>query len=404
MSRFLPPILLLLLLVVTTIVGWGGSSAGDPDVIKIVSSLPRTGSAKAQTDSIVNGFKMALDEAGYRAGRFKIEYADWDDATAGAGQWTAEAETANANRAVRDPDVMVYLGTYNSGAAKISMPILNKAHLLMISPVNTWPGLTKPDVGDPGEPYIYRPTGEVSYVRLVPTDDLQGPLGAVWAKELGVKSVYVLDDNEIYGKGIANLFVETCQDLGIEVLGHESIDSKAQEFKPLMATIKSLNPGLVYFGGTTQTKGGQIAKDMVAAGLDCKLMVPDACYEEAFIESAGAENVNDRVYATFGGLPPDQLTGPGKAFVDKYKKLYGNDPEGYAIYGYEAALAALEAIRLAGVKDRDAIRKAGLSIKNFDSGALGTWSFDKNGDSTLTTISGLVIRGGRFEFVKLLGQ
>ena len=108
MTRFLPPILLLLLLAVTTVVGWGGSNAGDPGLIKIVSSLPRTGSARAQTDSIVNGFKMAFAEAGYRVGRFQIEYADWDDATAGAGQWTAEAETANASRAVRDPDVMIY--------------------------------------------------------------------------------------------------------------------------------------------------------------------------------------------------------------------------------------------------------------------------------------------------------
>ncbi|MEX0979229.1 MAG: branched-chain amino acid ABC transporter substrate-binding protein, partial [Pirellulales bacterium] len=103
MTRFLPPILLALLLIVTTIAGWGGSSQGDPDVIKVVSSLPRTGSAKAQTDTIVGGIKMALAEAGNRAGRFEIEYGDRDDATAGAGQWTAEAETANANRAVRDP-------------------------------------------------------------------------------------------------------------------------------------------------------------------------------------------------------------------------------------------------------------------------------------------------------------
>ncbi len=102
---------------------------------------------------------------------------------------------------------------------------------------------------------------------------------------MGVKRVYVLDDNEVYGKGIATLFIEACQDLGIEVLGHESIDVKAQEFKPLMATIKGEKPDLIYFGGTTQSKGGQIAKDMVAAGLDCKLMVPDACYEEAFIQS-----------------------------------------------------------------------------------------------------------------------
>jgi branched-chain amino acid transport system substrate-binding protein len=404
MTRFLAPILLVTLLVVTMIVGLSGSVGGNPKVIKVVSSLPRTGSAKAQTDTIVNGIKIALEEAGHQVGDFKIVYGDWDDATAGAGQWTAEAETANANRAVQDRDVMVYMGTYNSGAAKISMPILNRAGLLMISPANTWPGLTKPGMGDPGEPDIYRPSGKVSYLRLVPTDDLQGPLGAAWAKEMGVRRVYVLDDNEVYGKGIANLFIDACQDLGIEVLGHESIDVKAQEFKPLMATIKGLDPDLIYFGGTTQSKGGQIAKDMVAAGLDCKLMVPDACYEEAFIQSAGAENVNDRVFVTFGGLPPEELTGQGKVFVDNYKKRYGKMPEGYAIYGYEACQAALEAIRVAGTKDREAIRAAGLGIQDYDRGALGKWSFDKNGDSTLVTISGIRIRNGKFEFVKILGQ
>ena len=152
MSRYLPPLLLFGLLAVATLVGWARPTDGNPNRIKIVSSMPRTGSAKAQTDTIVNGIKIALEEAGHKVGDFEIVYADWDDATAGAGQWTAEAETANATRAVHDPDVMVYIGTYNSGAAKISMPILNKAHLLMVSPANTWPGLTKPGKGDPGEP------------------------------------------------------------------------------------------------------------------------------------------------------------------------------------------------------------------------------------------------------------
>ncbi|MGD9721051.1 MAG: branched-chain amino acid ABC transporter substrate-binding protein [Pirellulales bacterium] len=404
MARYVAPLLLIAMLAVLTVVGWGIPSGGDPNRVKVVSSLPRTGSAKAQTDTIVNGIKIALEEAGYKAGPFEIEYADWDDATAGAGQWTAEAETANANRAVHDPDVMVYLGTYNSGAAKISMPILNKAGLLMISPANTWPGLTKPGKGDPGEPDIYRPTGHINYLRIVPTDDQQAPLGALWAKEMGVQRVYVLDDNEVYGKGIATLFIEACQDLGIEVVGHESIDVKAQEFKPLMATIKGLKPDLVYFGGTTQSKGGQIAKDLVAAGLDSKLMVPDACYEEAFIKSAGAENLNDRCFITFGGMPPDKLTGPGKKFVDKYQQQFGGLPEGYAIYGYEAAKAAIEAIRRAGVKDRAAILKACQEIKDFDQGALGTWSFDKNGDSTLSTVTGSTVHNGHFEFVKILGQ
>ena len=230
------------------------ATGGHSNTIKIVSSLPRTGSAKQQTDTIVNGIKMALDEVGAKVGDFTIEYLDLDDATASAGQWTAEAETANADQAVKDNDVMVYIGTYNSGAAKISMPILNRAQLLMVSPANTWPGLTKPGSGDPSEPDVYRPTGKITYVRVVPADDLQGSLAAEWANDMKLKKVYILDDNEVYGRGIANLFEERAGEIGLTVLGHESIDAKSQEFKSLMISIKAKNPDLIYFGGTTQSK------------------------------------------------------------------------------------------------------------------------------------------------------
>ncbi|HVX10312.1 MAG TPA: branched-chain amino acid ABC transporter substrate-binding protein [Pirellulales bacterium] len=382
-----------------------GSPRGDgtPGMIKIVSSLPRTGSVKAQTDSMVGGIRLALEEAGWRAGDFRIEYADWDDATAAAGQWTAEAEIANAERAVLDPDVMIYMGTYNSGAAKISMPTLNRAGLLMLSPVNTWPGLTKPDRGDPGEPGIYRPSGRITFARVVPTDDLQGPLGAEWARDLGTRRVFLIDDTEVYGRGIAVLFERRAREIGLTVLGHESIDSKAQEFKSLMTSVRAARPDLVYFGGTTQSKAGQLAKDMAAVGLTCKLMVPDACMEEAFLRSAGAENLNDRCYVTFGGLPPQHLGGAGRQFVENYRARYGSMPEAYAVYGYEAAKAALTAIERAGKKDRRAILDACLSLRNFDRGALGRWSFDANGDSTLRTLSGSMVRNGKFEFVRILG-
>jgi branched-chain amino acid transport system substrate-binding protein len=395
-----------LLALLVGLVGCGtrGNSTAEPTkVIKIVSSFPRTGSARAQTDTIVNGIKLALEEAGHKVGDFTIEYEDMDDATAAAGQWTAEAETANANRAVKDPDVMVYIGTYNSGAAKVAMPILNKAGVLMVSPANTWPGLTKPDIGDPGEPDIYRPSGKVTYFRVVPADDLQGSLAADWAKDMGAKRVYVLDDNEVYGRGIAQLFDQRAQEIGLEVLGHESIDAKSQEFKSLMTTIKGTNPDLVYFGGTTQSKGGQLAKDLVAAGLDAKFMCPDGCFEEAFIESAGAENLNDRCFITFGGLPPDKLEGAGKEFVEKYKAKYKSEPEAYAIYGYEAAKVALEAIRKAGKKDRSAIVEACRTLKDYE-GALGKWSFDENGDTTMRVLSGSTVKDGKFTFVRLLGQ
>jgi branched-chain amino acid transport system substrate-binding protein len=375
----------------------------EPDVIRIVSSLPRTGSAKGQTDTIVNGIRLALEEVHYEVAGFRIDYRDMDDATAAAGQWTPDAETANANRAVSDPNVMVYIGTYNSGAAKVSMPILNRAGILMISPANTWPGLTKPGLGEPLEPQKYQPTGKKNYTRVVPADDLQGPLAADWAWDMGVRRVFVIDDKEVYGRGLATMFRQRAEEIGMEVVGASSIDPRSLDFKAFLRQVKTQDPQLVYFGGTTQTKGGQLAMDMVDVGLDAKLMVPDGCYEEAFIESAGAANLNGRCYVTFGGMPPSEYQGPAKDYADRYRARFNSKPEGYSIYGYEAARVALEAIRRAGKKDRAAIVEAAFAIEDFP-GTLGTWSFDENGDTTLTTVSGNIVQGGKFEFVKLLGE
>ena len=378
-----------------------GCRPADPTLVKIVSSLPRTGSAKQQSDTIVRGIRMAIDEAGGRVGPFRIEYLDLDDSTAAAGQWTSEAEAANARRALQDPDVCVYIGTYNSGAAKVSMPILNLGDLLMVSPANTAVGLTKPGLGEPGEPGVYRPTGRINYVRVVPADDLQGPLSADWAKKRGVRKVCILDDNEVYGKGLADLFDERCREIGIEVLGHDSIDSRAQEFKSLMASIKAAGPDLVYFGGTTQSKGGQLAKDMASAGIGAMLMVPDGCREQVFIDSAGATNLEGRCFVTFGGLPPEKLTGKGSEFVNRYRAKFGETPEAYAVYGYEAACVALQAIRDAGAKNRRAIADAALAIRDFD-GAIGHWGFDRNGDTTLKTLTVSVVKQGKVEFEEIL--
>src|SRR3954471_23235043 len=179
------------------------AAGGDAATIKIVSSLPRTGSSKGQSDTVVNAINQRLEQDKNQAcnGQFKVTYENMDDATAAAGKWDPTQEANNANKAAADADVMVYIGTFNSGAAKVSIPILNQAGLVMISPANTAVGLTKPF--DPGEPDIYYPTKIRTYCRVIPSDDLQGAVGAAYAKELGAKKVYILDDNETYGKGIA---------------------------------------------------------------------------------------------------------------------------------------------------------------------------------------------------------
>jgi branched-chain amino acid transport system substrate-binding protein len=378
-----------------------GCKRKETNVIRVVSSLPMQGSALAQSQSIVNGIKMAFEEVNYEVGGFKIEYESWDDATAQAGQWDSAAEAKNANKAVADRDIMAYIGTYNSGAAKISIPILNRADMLMVSPANTYAGLTKPGQGEPHEPGVYRPKGRTNFFRVVPTDEIQGVAQARWAKKMGVTRVFILDDRELYGKGVADMFESECKRLGIEVLGHEGIDKSAQEYKALMTKIKGLGPELICFGGTTASRGDQIPKDMRNVGLDAKLVVPDGCFEEAFITGAGAENVNDRVFATFGGVPPDQLTGKGAEFYQKYKAKYNAEPAAYSIYGYECARVVIESIRRAGKKDRQAILEACRGMKDFD-GTLGKWSFDENGDTSLRLMSGSTVKNGKFVFVEML--
>ncbi|HEV3438692.1 MAG TPA: branched-chain amino acid ABC transporter substrate-binding protein [Gemmata sp.] len=394
------------------VLGYGGCSSKG-NTLKIVSSLPRTGSAQGQTNTIVNGIKMAIEDYGGEIAGMKLAYQDMDDATAAQGQWDAGKEADNAREAISDGNVMVFIGPYNSGAAKVSMPLLSEAGLLQISPAATWPGLTKKVAGDEksGEPDIYRKSDKITFCRVCPTDDIQGPLSAVFAKEtLGVKKVYIFDDKELYGAGIAGLFKKKCQELGVEILGHESIVASQKSFKTLIQSIKGKNPQLVYFGGTTQSGGPQIAIDMKGEGLNCPLMVPDGCYEKEFIKGAGADLLNGWVYATIGGKDPSQLTGAGAEFVKKYKAKFKDDdgkelePEAYAAYGYEAAKVFLEAVKKVGKKDREELRKAVLETKDFTAGILGKWSFTPEGDTTSQVLTISKIEDGRFKPVKTQGE
>ncbi|MEI6083616.1 MAG: branched-chain amino acid ABC transporter substrate-binding protein [Verrucomicrobiota bacterium] len=377
--------------------------AANADTIKIVSSLPRTGSANAQTSTMVNGIRMAIDELGGKIAGFDLVYEDWDDASPERGAWDPTIEAGNAHKAVKDPNIMAYIGTYNSGAAKIAMPILNQANLIMVSPANTYPGLTKPGLGEANEPAVYRPTDKVNYFRVVPADDIQGDVAATFAKEIGIKKVFILHDRELYGKGVADVFKRVATKLGIQVAGYEGIDIKAANFRSLVTKIKSTGADLVYFGGTTQSGAGQLAKDLVSSGVKAKLMMPDGCRENALIESAGKENLEGRAYVTFGGLPPSQLKGKGQEFYEAYKKKYNAEPEAYAVYGYEAGKVALEGIKRAGKKDREAIRAAVAGIKDYE-GALGKWSFDANGDTSLKVMMVEEIKNGQFSPVKIVGQ
>ena len=385
--------------------GQGGGGGGGAQTVTIVSDLPLQGSSRPQNETIVNAITMALEERDYMAGDMQVEYTSQDNATAQAGKWDEAKCTENAQSAAQNEDIVGWIGPFNSGCASVEIPILNEAGLAMVSPANTALGLTKPS-GEPGEPEKYYPTGNRNYTRVIVADDKQGRAGAVWMRDEGVQSVYILDDQETYGKGLADQFQQGAEDFGIQVLGRQGIDGKAANYRSLMSQISQTNPDAIYFGGITQNNAGQLVNDKVGAGMsneDVIFMGPDGILEDAFLDAAG--NGAEGIYATFGGLPGSELPGKGQDFVQKYEDKYGSDVEAYTAYGYEAANVLLDAIQRAYENDgrvtREGVIRELFATSNYD-GVLGTWSFDQDGDTTLTELSGQKVKNGEFEFSRVL--
>ena len=382
--------------------GTGGTTgASTAKTVKIISSLPMTGASRTQTVEIVNSIKMAIDET--KITNVTVLYDALDDATAAKGSWDAAQEAENARKAINDKQVVAYIGTYNSGAAKVSIPLLNQAGMVMVSPANTYPGLTKgPEKGaEPDEPGKYYPNGKRNYARVVPADDIQGAVGATWAQELGAKKVYIVHDTELYGKGIADVFRAKAKALGLTEVGYEGAQ-KADNYRALANKIKDAGADLVYYGGIVDNNPAVLLKDLRAVAPTVKFMGPDGINCSEFLKQAGPAATE--TYSTFGGVPPEKYTGKAAEWLKNYNaKFNNNNPNPYAIYGYEAAKVVLAAIAKSGDKadDRATVQTNVMGTKDYD-GVLGKWSFDAGGDTTLTQFSGSTAKSGAWAFVKEL--
>jgi len=392
--------------------------------LRIYTSWPMQGAMIPEGTGMKNGVDLAVSEVGGVIAGYCLEVVNLDDASPQTGKWDGAVEAENANKAVADPLAIVYLATYNSGAAKVSIPITNRASMAQITPANTYPGLTKKKGAAPGEPEVYRPMGFVNYFRVVPADDIQGAVGAKWAKQRGHKKVYVLNDQELYGKGIADIFEASAKKIGLQVVANEGIDWKQPDQKPVLTKIRASGADLIYQAAVIETGAQLILRQMKDLGLvaarGVKYMGPDGLYEDELLKAATCDAVLATDFRmTYASLPFEKMKGIGATTYENYKKKYGKEPTGYALYAAEAARVALEGIKRAApqidkamaAKDtktaRDAVRKAVAGIKDFD-GLNGKFSFDENGDTTIETMSGFkVVKadnpiGCKFEFETIL--
>jgi branched-chain amino acid transport system substrate-binding protein len=384
--------------------GAGGGQGGGPTA-RIVSDLPLQGASRVQSVTMVNAIKMALEERGGKAGDVTIEYESLDDSTAQAGQWDEAKCAENAQKAAQDEEVVGWIGPYNSGCAAVEIPILNEAGLVMISPANTYIGLTKPSP-DPSEPDKYYPTGERNYTRVIVADDEQGQAGALLMQDEGIESVYILDDKETYGKGLADEVQKSAEELGIEILGREGIDGSASNYRSLMSKIEQTNPDAIYFGGIIDNNPGQLVKDKIGAGMsneEVAFIGPDGIFLDSYLTAAG--DAGEGTWVTFGGLPASKLSAEGQKFVERYGKKYNENIQPYTAYAYEAANVMLDAIERAYKEDGEVTREGVLrevfATEDYK-GVLGTWSFDEDGDTTLTKLSVNRVENGEFVYKRTI--
>ena len=187
--------------------------------IEIWSSLPRQGSNKAQTDTVVNAIKMALEERGGKVGGYTISLRTRTTRPRPAGKWDEATEIKNANDAVAN-DRRRGLHRHRSTRARPSCRSRSCASkgMVMISPANTYPGLTKAGKGEPNEPDVYYPNGCNAELRARRAGRRPpGAAGAPGPSSSAHQGVYVLDDTELYGKGIADVFRRRSAGLGVEV-------------------------------------------------------------------------------------------------------------------------------------------------------------------------------------------
>ena len=360
--------------------------------VKFAIELPQQGSEKAASDPIINGIKLAVKLAGGGAGGYGIDIpqsAIYDDALNGAHDPQTGAN--NMTKIVGEPDVVAVIGPLNSSVAKAQIPISNEGGVLQCSPANTNPDLTK---GDPAKQLRTKPN---NYIRVVTTDDVQGPAAAQYIFDvLKKKSVYVIDDTETFGKGVADAFDAEFKKRGGTVVKHDAAPKTTQDYVSIMTAAKALNPEAIYFGGVTATGGARILLAAAQAGLgDVPYVGPDGINDgsgetkDSFLNLAAAAAKNS--FSTLAGIGDF----PGRAqFAADYKAEYGIDPTGYAGTGFACAQVALDALKRAGATSpadmtalREAVRVAGTDTAAKYTTIVGDITFDANGDTSQKIVS-----------------
>ncbi|MGO9498196.1 MAG: branched-chain amino acid ABC transporter substrate-binding protein [Solirubrobacteraceae bacterium] len=390
----------LAVLAVAALSACGGSSdnssseaagtSGTAGKVDIYSSLPLRGPAAAEAIPLQNGIRIALAQADDKAGPFTVMYTALDDST-GDGGWDATQTAANAHEAAADPRAVYYIGEFDDGASEVSMPILNQAGIAQVSPANTYVGLTTSEPGSvTGEPRRYWPTDTRTYLRIVPIDSVQAAADLVAMHQAGCAKVALASDEEAYGTGLAKLIELQKGYYGINIVSDTRFDPAVASFSSYAETLKRLHVVCFLLAGIASKGGVELTNDVHLVLPTAKIFAPQDMCTSAWTnpKDGGVPAAVDPLIECTAVTQSLTAYPGGKAFLAAYKARYpGSDPSPYAILGYEAMRLGLSTIAGLGANgdSKSAVLSALFATSNRHS-VLGTYSFEKDGDTTLKAI------------------
>ena len=365
MSKRLLTAFTLLVVASLTLAACGAGGAGGGGTIKVATQSPLSGGQSAIGVDIKNGAQLALEQLSgpLTSMGFTVQLAPYDD------QATPDVGTANAKNIVADPSILCVVGHYNSGVQIPSSEVYHTAGLANVSPANTNPKVTD--------------RGYVEVSRIVGRDDTQGAVAAQFAFNKGMKTAYVLNDKTAYGSGIATFFQQKAQALGMQVVGFEGTEEKAN-FDPLLTPLMAANPDVIFFGGIYDQVAVffKQARDKGFKGL----LLSDDGFDSPEAVKIGGPTLLDGAglyYTTVAG--PAKLY-PGTAkFQTDFKAKFGDDPKPFAAQGYDSMGICLQAIANAAKANgnkmpaRPAVAQAIRALTDFP-GITGTINFNAKGD------------------------
>ena len=358
----------------------------------IVGDLTLQGSGSALVSQTAEAVQFILKQHRFHAGRYVVGYQSCDNSTIASGGPVPAKCAANARAYAADPSVIGIIGTSSSNCSLVELPIANSAPdgpLAMVSPGDTYVGLTHHGPGTaPDEPARYYPTGTRSYVRLMAADDAQGAADALAARRLGARRVFVLEDTNTpsYSAGIAADFARAARRLGLTVVGPSVWNYEAKSYTPFVTRVARSHPDAVFLGTFLSPGSVRLIKDLRSAlPAGALLMVPDGFVPSDLVTYGGA--AAEGMTVSVAGLPTEQLPARGRRFVEDFEQATGNTkPTGrHSIVAAQATEVLLDAIARSDGTRASVVKQ--LFRTRVTNGILGSFGFDRNGDTTAGAVT-----------------